>query len=74
MNTRKKVSPELIADQLKAQAIPDADSALVVLEELVAQVEMPAPLFRNIDGARRELVKAISSLTAALAVTEQEGR
>ena len=74
MNTRKKVSPELIADQLKAQAIPDADSALAVVEELVAQVEMPAPLFRNIDGARRELVKAISSLTAALAVTEQEGR
>ena len=73
--TRKRVDPALIADQIKAQAIPDADSALAVVEEIIATAEMSAPLVRNVIGAQKELVKAISSLTAALAVvTQQEGK
>ena len=73
--TRKRIPAQLIADQLKAQAIPDADSALAVVEEIIATAEMSAPLVRNVIGAQKELVKALSSMAAAVAITEQqEGR
>ena len=72
--TRKRIPAQLIADQLKAQAIPDADSALAVVEEIIATAEMSAPLVRNVIGAQKELVKALSSMAAAVAITEQRDR
>ena len=73
---RTKADPQQVADLLHAQAIPDLEGALGSVDRILEQ-ELSAGVVRNLIGGKKELVKGLGSLRAALAaalVEAQEGQ
>jgi len=70
---RLKANPQQVADQLHAQAIPDLEGALDAIDSILA-CELSAGVVRNLIASKKELVKGLGSLKAALAAAIVEAQ
>lgn len=69
---RRKGCERLIATQIKGNLIDRLDDILSDIENILEEFEMSSTLVRNVEGSRRELVKAQKSLKAAELIAEME--
>lgn len=69
---RQPADHKLIVDIISAKAVPSLHDAMDDLSDIIDDMELSAPLCRNLIGAQKELLKAEKSMQAGLVVARME--